>query len=460
MRILLLRPHPAPETIGLQHVMIVEPLELEVLAACIPPGHSIAIVDMILERRPLAQMLNQESPDVLCVTGYITDIPGIKAACALAKRMNPGVRTVVGGVHCEVCPADLDDASVDFRVVRNATTVFARLLAHIGGDGPLPAGVLAAGMPANHDSLPDFDFTFPRPLRELTARYRRHYFYIFHHRIALLKTTFGCPHRCRFCFCRAITAGAFVRRSLDDVTEELAAIPEREIYIVDDDFFADRQHVMDFIAAVRRRGINRHYLVYGRADFIARHPDVLADFHHVGLRTVIVGIESFLDADLDAYGKGTDANTNRAALRVLRDLDVDCYATVIVSPAWRKEDFSACGEELRALGIKYVNLQPLTPLPGTGLTVPDEDLVIARDDFTRWDLAHVSVRPAHMSVAEFYRQIIRLYDEVIFRPGPLWDHLRRYTLAQCWRLARGGYRVRRQYMRKVREASQLNRVAG
>jgi radical SAM superfamily enzyme YgiQ (UPF0313 family) len=457
MRLLLLRPKPDPETIGLQHVMIVEPLELEVIAACVPPEHSVVIVDMILERRPLERVLRSASPDVLCVTGYITDVPGIRAACALAKRLNPVTRTVVGGVHCEVCPADLDDPAIDFRVVRNATTVFAPLLAHIEGRGTLPAGVLLPGVAVERASLPEYDFTFPRPRRDLTARYRRHYFYIFHRRIALIKTAFGCPHRCRFCFCRAITDGRYVRRPLDDVVEELAEIQEREIYIVDDDFFADRQHVTAFVDAVRARGIRRRYLVYGRADFIARHPDAVAAFRAVGLRTVIVGIESFSDVELDEFDKGIDAETNRAALRVLHDLGVDVYATIIVSPSWREADFADCGRELRALGVRYVNLQPLTPLPGTGVAAPLTDLVIDRADFTRWDLAHVSIRPRHMSVADFYRRIMQLYDEVLFQPAALLDHVRRYRVDQCWRLAVGSYRVRRQYRRKLREAERAAR---
>ena len=36
MRVLLIRPKPHKETIGLQHVMICEPLELEYLASNIP----------------------------------------------------------------------------------------------------------------------------------------------------------------------------------------------------------------------------------------------------------------------------------------------------------------------------------------------------------------------------------------------------------------------------------------
>ncbi len=124
MRILFVRPQSSPETIGLQHVMVVEPLELETLAALVGPQDTPAIVDMILEREPFAVLLRRERPDLLCVTGYITHVDIMLEYCRIAKQWDPGVRTVVGGVHCEVCPDDLDDPAVDFRVVRNATAVF------------------------------------------------------------------------------------------------------------------------------------------------------------------------------------------------------------------------------------------------------------------------------------------------------------------------------------------------
>ena len=69
MRILLVRPRPDPETIGLQHVMLVEPMELEVLAATQGPDETVEVRDMVLERPRLEHFLARFSPDVLGVTG-------------------------------------------------------------------------------------------------------------------------------------------------------------------------------------------------------------------------------------------------------------------------------------------------------------------------------------------------------------------------------------------------------
>jgi radical SAM superfamily enzyme YgiQ (UPF0313 family) len=453
LRILLVRPRPAPATIGLQHLMVVEPLELEVLAALARPEDRVEIADMILDERSLDEVLAGSRPDVFGVTGYITHIPGMLDACRTAKAFDPRVRTVVGGVHVERFPEVVDDPAVDLRVVRNATTVFPRLLDHLRDPAanPVPPGVLRAAEPLDRAGLPPHRFDFPVPRRDLTARYRRSYFYVFHDRVALIKTSFGCPYACSFCFPRGITDDIYVARPLTEVVDELEGIAESEIYIIDDDFLVSAARLGEFLALLRARRVRKRYLCFGRADFIAGHPDLIAEFRSLGLRTIIVGLESFSDGELDGYVKASQASDNVRAIEVMRANGVDCYAGIIVSPAWGPGDFARLRRALRSLGVKFINLQPLTPLPGTGLAVEASRLVVDRTDYARWDLANVTIRPERMPLADFYREIIRTYTRVMVRPAHLLSHAK-YPLGLQWRLAKGVWRVRRQYLRMYREA--------
>jgi len=203
MKIMLVRPRPEKETIGLQHVMLVEPLELEVLAASC--NELCVIVDMILEKKSIEYFIRKEKPDMIAITGYITNVNTLIRYCKIAKRINPQIATVVGGVHCEVVPEDLDDEFIDFRVVRNATTEFPKLIDHIRFNKPQPECVATQGQKVDFSKLPAINFFYPLPKRQLTKRYRKKYFYIFHDKVALMKTSFGCPYKCEFCFCRKIT---------------------------------------------------------------------------------------------------------------------------------------------------------------------------------------------------------------------------------------------------------------
>lgn len=451
----MVRPTPSPETIGLQHVMVVEPLELEILAALAGADDKVTIADMILEKEDYRDILHRLVPDMLCITGYITHIPGMIRYCRIAKEENPAIQTVAGGVHVEKFPEVIDDDSVDFRVVRNATRVFPVLLEHIRNPSlqPVPPGVLKKGEVPEESALPEFDFYYPLPRRDLTRKYRNHYYYVFHDKVALIKTSFGCPYQCTFCFCRKITGGRYFERPLEEVITELKAIEEKEIYIVDDDFLISETRVRKFLQFLRENSIRKKFLVYGRADFIARHPEIIRDFKKLGLRTVIVGLESFFDNELAGFNKDLFATANEAAMKVLNKNGVDCYAAIILSPGWGKEDFRQLTRKLVDMGIRFVNLQPLTPLPGTDLPVKEEDLIVTRQDYARWDLAHVTLRPERMSVEEYYRCILSTYRRVIYQPAKMISYLK-YPLRMQLRLALGIRKVRRQYVGIISESVQ------
>ncbi len=453
MKILMIRPRPEAETIGLQHVMIVEPMELEVLGALRRDYDEVVIVDMILERKPLRHFLELHDPDMICVTGYITNVNTMGAYCATAKALNPRVVTVVGGVHCEVCPEDLDLPGIDYRVVRNPVTVFPLLLEHVEHGAGVPGGVLAPGQRLIEDELPALDFHYVAPDRSLVDGYRDRYFYIFHDKVALLKTSFGCPFTCNFCFCRQITRGLYRRRPLADTLAELESLPQQEIYIVDDDFLADRRFLTAFLDELESRGIRKHYMVYGRADFVADHPDLIERFRDLGLRTVIVGFESFIAEELEQYGKRSDVSANRRAMEILRRLNVECFATIILGPDWDRSHFRRLEKELKALRIHFVNLQPLTPIPGTEFKAPEGTLLLDRADHARWDLAHLSIRPSRLSIPDYYREILRLYNRIVFQPAVLFGHLRRQNWRMLWRMIKGSRRVERQYRLKIDEAA-------
>lgn len=452
MKLLMIRPKPSPETIGLQHLMIVEPLELEILYALKRETDRAVIVDLIIEKRSIESFLNEHQPDVFCITGYITNVSTIISYCQMAKKLNPKVKTVVGGVHCEVCPEDFDHEAIDYRVVRNAAKVFTELLNHIDGINDLPPGVFIKDNTIENTLLPPFDFTIPFPDRSSVEKYRHRYFYIFHNKVALIKTSFGCPYNCSFCFCRVITNNHYHQRPLEEVLQELESINEKEIYIVDDDFLTDKKYLQAFITEVKQRNIRKHYLVYGRADFIAQNPELMHKLTEIGLRTVIVGFESFSDHELKAYNKNTTVALYAETMKVLHREKLDCFATIIVSPEWDKHDFKQMVNVIKMLGIHYVNLQPLTPLPKTGVSYPNERIIIERTDYDMWDLAHVSVQPSKMSVAEFYKEILKAYNAVIYHPPVLWNYLKTYKPAMLLKMLLGGYRVGRQYQQKIKEA--------
>jgi len=448
MNVLFVRPNTPEETIGLQHVMLVEPLELEILATLIEKEHQVEIVDLIPEKQPLPFFIEKHKPDVICLTGYITHINAMKALCKEIKEINPNITTIVGGVHIEKVPENIDSEFVDYRVVRNAADVFPKLIRYLNSGDSFPEGVLRVHEQVDENKLPDYKFDVPIPNRALTEKYRKHYFYVFHDRVALLKTSFGCPYFCNFCFCRKITGGHYAERSLDDVITELKSIEEKEIYIIDDNFLVSEKRVRDFLELLKIHNIQKRYLIYGRADFIVQYPDIIRDFKKLGLRSIIVGFESFNDDELSSLNKKTVAETNEKAMNILNANKVDCYASVIVLPEWDKEDFKRATQKMIKLGVRFVNIQSLTPLEKTDMPFDDSCLIVPRTEYEKWDLAHVVVKPKKLTLHQYYQEILKMYERILFNPTNLIHHLK-YPLYMQIKLLRGAFKVRKQYLNKI-----------
>ena len=109
MKVLLFRPRPDKETIGLQNVMICEPLELEYISANIEAaGHECRIIDMIIEKKSVRYFVEEFHPDVVGITGYISHVNIMKSYAREVKLCDSRIKTIIGGVHAEVNPQDFE----------------------------------------------------------------------------------------------------------------------------------------------------------------------------------------------------------------------------------------------------------------------------------------------------------------------------------------------------------------
>ncbi len=450
MKVLLIRPRPHKATLGLQNVMICEPLELEYIAANIEEeGHESRIIDMIIERKKISHFLKEYEPDVVGITGYISHVNVIKDYADQIKSYNEKIKVIVGGVHAEVNPEDFESENIDYIIRANGIKTFVEILKKIEkSEEPKElAGVYSKG---NKNFVKEMKFEYVFPAREKVDKYRSKYYYMFHRNCSLIKTSFGCPYQCKFCFCRQITDDKYFARELDDIIEELKAIKETEIYIVDDDFLFNPKRLLEFCDLLEKNNIQKKYLVYGRADFIAENEDVIKRLKKVGLRAVIVGLESCDSKELIDYNKKTQVETNEKAVAILKKYDVECYGTFILGLDWKKEDFKALGNWIKKLGITFVNLQPLTPLRGTELYEQfKKDFIIKEEEYERWDLAHLVVKPSNISVRKYYWYTMLLYYKIMANPVSAWYMIKKYGLHDTLKLSLGAAKVNWQYFKKL-----------
>ena len=360
-------------------------------------------------------------PDLVGITGYISHIGVMKRYAEIVKSIDGNIVVAVGGVHAAVCPDDFKENTIDY-ICQNARQLYDVL-----------------GCADVSDRLPD---------RDLPQKYTGKYYYLFAKNCALIKTSFGCPYNCNFCFCKEISP--YLARSVDDCMQELLQITQKEVYIVDDDFLFNQNRLLEFYEKIKENHIDKHFLVYGRADFIASNEDIIKKLSKIGLTAVIVGIEAASQDELDKFNKKSKLSDNEAAVRILQKYRIECYATVILGVDWEQRDFNRLYRYIKKLGLVFVNLQPFTPMPGTAYFAEyEKELIVPYHEHEKWDMAHLVVKPAKISVRNYYWQILKLYYKITVPPKNVIYMFKRYGINTTLKLSAGAAQISWQYLKKI-----------
>jgi len=450
MNILLVRPKPHKDTINLQSFMICEPLELEYLSAYLESfGHNVQIIDMIIEKKPISVFIKKFKPNIVGFTAYLPHVQIVKDYAKEVKNLVHGIVTVVGGVHAEVVPQDFEDPSIDFIVKVNGVNTFKEIIDHIELDRNKAKEMIpGVWSDSNKNYLIDPNIQLPFPDRHKTNKYRKKYNYVFHEKCATIKTSYGCPCNCEFCFCIQIAQNNYYERDIKSVVEEIKQIEEKNIFIVDDNFLVSIKRVKEFCSLLEQNYIKKNFILFGRADFIVNNKDIIELLKEHGLKAIFVGIESFKEEELANFNKKTNVEMNIQAVNIIENMNLECYSGIIVGYDWEKKDFNNLIDFLRKFKRPILNIQPISPMPGTPLYKKYESkLTVSREKFEIWDMAHLLMEPTKMNKRHFYYQIIRTYYRTCVRFNVHFYLLKMYGLKIYIKTLNGVLKITWQYLK-------------
>lgn len=426
-----------------------EPLELEYLAvACRQAGVEPVLYDGLVEERRFSTVLRQEQPDLVAITGYITQENRMHLYASLAKRECPGCTVVLGGVHAQLNYSRLCFPPVDFITRSESMEDFRRfLLALREGDkdvladinglcrrGPDGAFLVNPYTPCDIAAL-------PLPDRSFRDAHADGYRYLDFQRVSTLKTAVSCPYGCTFCYGTHLHGGQYAARPLDAVLEELAGLQADTVFIVDSDFLVEPERVRAFLRGLTQRHIQKHYICYARADFIVRYPDLIQALCRAGFAYFLVGLESVSDERLDAYHKATSVSLNQQCVRLLQENGAECVALFMADPAFDRQDFRRLYQWVKAQRLRYVTVQIYTPIPPTPLFQEQQGRLTTRQP-EKWDLAHLVVPPEKLSRFRFllcHRWLVARLYLLGWRRGAYRFVTPRYVarqLVRCWKRRR------------------------
>lgn len=435
LKTLLVQPPSVPE--WSRHVFAYEPLALEYIGAGLKQdGHTVQLLDARFDSGVEATF-EQARPDVVGFTAYTVHVPWVRNMAERLKALDPDLCIAVGGHHATVRPGDFTSFAIDAVVIGEGVFTMRELLAQRESGRPLDT-IPGLALPGTAQR-----FTAPRPYteldslpfpdRSLTARYRQRYFGEWLKPLASIRTSLGCTSRCNFCALWSITGGKYLRRRPEAIVEELRTIAEENVFFCDDESMVDARRMDRLADLILQAGLRKKYFLYARVDTIVKHPDLFAKWRDAGLTQVFVGLESFSDRRLNGMRKGTTVEQQQEAAKILFDLDILLYGSLIVEPDFSRDDFRELAQFVRKLDLRYASFAVLTPFPGTLLYAEREQELLSRRH-ELYDLLH-TLLPTRLPLKEFYSEFAALYDRALPLRHRL-GGLRRYGLGGSLRILR------------------------
>ncbi len=356
------------------------PLGLATLAAYLDPDLQISLHDEHVEKLDL-----NDQPDLVIIQVYITNA---YRAYEIADHYRArGSYVLLGGLHVTALPEE---------AAAHADTIF------LGpGEHTFPQFLadLQAGKPqSRYESSVRSLVGLPPIRRDLIKRQR----YLVPNSIVVSR---GCPHHCTFCYKDGFFTGgrSFYTQLVDDALAEIARLPGRHLYFLDDHLFGNKHFARELFRGMR--GMGRVFQGAATVDSILED-DVVKEAAAAGLRSLFVGFETLSTSSL--AGAGKRQNLGRSYAEVVRRLDslgIMINGSFVFGLDGDDSDvFKRTVDWAVQAGITTATFHVLTPYPGTQLFA---DMAAQRRIVTRnWDLydtRNVVFRPARLSPEELKR---------------------------------------------------------
>ena len=434
MRVLLVFPELSRTKYDFIGISEDECLELEYLSAVLKEAsHDVMIIDGQIQKINVAKAIKTFKPEAVYLCGRTRQENFMLEYCALAKEYDPALTTIIGGMHAQLCYERLYDSNVDFIIKTFDPYTIIEVLR---GNTQADSISYRVGQEWISNPTKPFDASrLPLPDRSFFDAHPDSYRYLELEHAAWVRTAYSCPFHCEFCHRNKLNVGRYSTRSIADVLNEIKNINATNIYICDDDFLISRNRVAEFVRLIREQGVNKKYICYGRADFIAKNPSLMRELKNIGLHYCLVGLEATDDTNLRRYNKRSDVDSNVRAIEICNDLDIKLMGIFIADLDFRPGDFNNLYKWIVDHQLKHVAVTIYTP----EMCTPDFDRYRDRmitDNPSHWDYLHVVAKPTHISVKHFYfcyykllfRLLLRarrdgIYDFLDYRSF-FWDFLR------------------------------------
>lgn len=347
MKIKLIAPHEqSEETISSAETFKIQRVNLPLLAALTPPGHTVTIVDETFAPDDV-----NEDVDLVGIT-VMTEL-ALRAYQIAETYRQRGVKVVMGGIHPTILPSEALQHA-DAVVIGEAEESWPKLLSDVA------SGAMQKVYCAN--KISDLS-RIPIPRRDLYPK-AGHKGYT---PLAFgIETARGCPYDCEFCSIGSVMGRQYRSRPIPAIIAEIDSINSPHLFFVDDALALNRPTAKKLFAEMI--SLPRKWVGQGTVS-LAADLELLRLLKRSGCMGLLIGFESVQREIQDGMKKMKSLKIDffEAVQRFHNEGIAILGALIFGFDHEDKDVFDQTFEFIMKSRLDCIELRILTPFPGTRL---------------------------------------------------------------------------------------------
>jgi len=412
------------------------PTSLLILAAFIErklPNLEIEVLDCQARRldwKGLKNYIESSEPSIVLTSGFTCNAYSCARTCEIAKRINPDIITVVGGIHFSfLADESLNNfPEIDYIVRGEGEYTLVDLIKTIsaGKKTGYVKGISFKHKDKNFHNRPralikNLD-DLPYPAYHLVEHHIKQYHFTMmagkNSRYMLLEGSRGCEHKCTFCTQWNYWRGIWRSKSTKRIVDEIEYLYEKfgGIFLwFTDDHINIATRGKSLYNELKNRKCKEDIMLFlqARTDDVSKNPDIVKKLREVGTYWIMCGVESNSTETLNEFKKGAKTKDAFLAMKVLNENDIFSHAMFVIGA---RRDTKKSIENLRKFSIElnpdFAIYTALTPFPGTMyFEYAKENNWIEDNNYANYDMAHAIMPTETLSRNEVQYELWRCYKQ-------------------------------------------------
>lgn len=385
----------------------------------------IRFVDAMADDLPdetIEEIIRQNQPDIVMTTNITPSIFKAQDIMKLAKKVNPKIKTIMGGIHSTfMYPQVLSEApETDYVIRGEGEEVAVNLIKAIAAGSDLKDRENITGIAyindegkvhatAAHPVIEDLD--------DLTPDWSLYdwdkYIYTpLNCRLAVPNFARGCPFTCTFCsqwqFWRRYRA-----RSPKHFVDEIEVLVKKYnvgfFILADEEPTINKQKFVSLCQELIDRDLGVTWGINTRVTDIMRDEDLLPFYRKAGLVHVSLGTEAASQMNLNRFRKETTIEENKYAIKLLQKNGIVAEAQFVMgleheTPQSIEETYQLCKD----WDPDMANWTIYTPWPFSDLFKELGDRVEVRD-YSRYNFVSPIIKPDNMEREDVLKGVLKSY---------------------------------------------------